>query len=47
MQEREIEQKIYSISSKEEVYSHIVRCEGTNIWGDDILDNFQKYVLRG
>jgi hypothetical protein len=35
---RNNEQRVCSMCSKEEDWGHVLRCEGTNIWRDEILD---------
>jgi hypothetical protein len=48
---RKNERGICPICSKEENQSHILRCEGTLIWGDQILNkdyrNFDTEMLGG
>jgi hypothetical protein len=41
---RNSEWGISPICSKEEEWSHILRCEGTKIWRDKILDKRFKHI---
>jgi hypothetical protein len=46
------EQGIFSICSKQEEWSHTLKCEGTRIWMDEISGkslgiSVPKYILEG